>query len=224
MTQLSVKVNLMQFRSMRSIPMFALAMLAVVAGLPCVAQAGAIEQLQSFTSGTHAASGDFTQTLVKKSTSRPVPASTGSFSFARPGKFRWIYAKPYEQTLLADGEKLWMYDKDLNQVTVRKLGTALGESPAAILFGSNDLAAKFTLKEAGARDGLDWLEAFPKGKESTFQSVAIGFKDGLPQAMELRDAFGQTSVLNFSNLVRNPSFAAQQFRFDMPKGADVFEQ
>jgi outer membrane lipoprotein carrier protein len=194
------------------------------AAFPLLAHAGAIEQLQAFTTGTHAASGDFTQTLLKAQSGRPIPPSAGSFSFARPGKFRWLYVKPYEQTLLADGEKLWMYDKDLNQVTVRKLGTALGESPAAILFGSNDLAAKFTLKEAGARDGLEWLEAFPKGKESTFQSVAIGFKEGLPYAMELRDAFGQTSVLKFSNLVRNPTLGAQQFKFEVPKGADVFEQ
>jgi outer membrane lipoprotein carrier protein len=219
-----MQLHPVRFHLVRHLSIFACAAIAVVAGLPGVAQAGAIEQLQLFTAGTHAATGDFTQTLVRKSTARAAPPSTGSFSFARPGKFRWNYAKPYEQTLLADGEKLWMYDKDLNQVTVRKLGTALGESPAAILFGSNDLAAKFILKEAGSRDGLDWLEALPKGKESTFQSVAIGFKDGLPQAMELRDAFGQTSLLNFSNLVRNPSFAAQQFRFDLPKGADVFEQ
>jgi outer membrane lipoprotein carrier protein len=98
------------------------------------------------------------------------PAS-GTFLFARPGKFIWTYVKPYEQVLQADGEKLYIYDKDLNQVTVKKLGDALGSSPAAILFGSNDLEKNFTLSEAGTRDGLEWLKAVPKTKDSSFEQI-----------------------------------------------------
>ena len=186
------------------------------------ASAGAIEQLQAFTASTHSASGEFTQALQRSRAG--VPPSTGSFAFARPGKFRWQVQRPFEQVLVADGHKLWMYDKDLNQVTVRALGKALGESPAAILFGSNDLATRFVLKELGPREGLDWLEATPKARDSTFAAVAIGFKDGLPMAMELRDAFGQTTLLQFSHVVRNPPASASLFQFEVPKGADVFEQ
>jgi len=150
--------------------------------------------------------------------------STGTFEFSRPGKFIWIYKKPYEQHLQADGEKLYIYDKDLNQVTVRKLGNALGSSPAAILFGSNDLEKNFTLKEAGERDGMEWLQATPKAKDTTFEQIGIGLRDGLPAAMELRDSFGQVSLLSFTKFEKNPALPDSQFRFTPPKGADVFEQ
>jgi outer membrane lipoprotein carrier protein len=112
----------------------------------------------------------------------------------------------------------------LNQVTTRKLGGALGSSPAAILFGSNDLEKNFTLTEAGTRDGLEWLNATPKAKDTTFEQIAIGLKDGMPQAMELKDNFGQTVMLKFTNFQRNPTLAAQAFKFDVPKGAEVVHQ
>ncbi|MES2015876.1 MAG: outer membrane lipoprotein chaperone LolA [Pseudomonadota bacterium] len=188
------------------------------------AQAGALDQFKSFVSATNAARGEFVQTQVKKSaTSKATPPASGSFIFARPGKFIWTYTKPYEQLLQADGEQLYIYDKDLNQVTVKKLGDALGSSPAAILFGSNDLEKNFTLSEAPTRDGLEWLNAVPKAKDSQFQQISIGLKNGTPAAMELRDAFGQTSVLMFSKFEKNPSLGAQQFKFVTPKGADVFK-
>ena len=190
------------------------------------ANASALEQFKSFVSGTKAARGEFTQTQVrsKSATGKTPPVSSGTFVFARPGKFIWTYQKPYEQVLQADGETLYIYDKDLNQVTTRKLGNALGSSPAAILFGSNDLEKNFTLAEAGARDGLEWLSATPKSKDTTFEQIGIGLKDGVPQAMELKDSFGQTSVLKFSNFQRNPALGAQQFKFEVPKGAEVVSQ
>lgn len=187
-----------------------------------VASAGALDQLRTFAGRTKAARGEFTQSIVKAG--QAAKPSSGSFAFARPGKFRWTYAKPFEQVLVADGDSLWIYDKDLNQVTVRKLGNALGESPAAILFGSNDLEKSFVLEEAGVRDGLEWLDATPRSKESTFERVSIGFRDGVPEAMELRDAFGQVSQLRFRNIVRNPEIDPDQFAFIPPKGADVFQQ
>lgn len=186
------------------------------------AHAAALDQFKTFVANTKSAKGEFTQQQQRKSTNgKATPASSGSFVFARPGKFIWNYQKPYEQLLQADGDQLYIYDKDLNQVTVKKLGNALGSSPAAILFGSNDLEKNFTLSEAGMRDGLEWLNAVPKARDTTFEQISIGLRDGIPQAMELKDTFGQTSVLKFTNFQRNPSLGAQQFKFEMPKGADV---
>lgn len=200
--------------------------LSAAALLPALAHASALDQLKSFVSSTRSAKGEFSQRLVKNSEAgaRVSNPSTGTFAFARPGKFVWVYRKPYEQVLQADGDTLYIYDKDLNQVTTKKLGDALGSSPAAILFGSNDLEKNFTLKDAGAKDGLEWLEATPKAKDTNFERVGIGFKDGVPQAMELRDSFGQVSLLNFSKFERNPSLPADQFKFVVPKGADVVRQ
>jgi outer membrane lipoprotein carrier protein len=189
------------------------------------ASAAALDQFKSFVAGTKSARGEFVQTQVRKTTAgKAAPPSTGTFVFARPGKFIWTYQKPYEQVLQADGDTLYLYDKDLNQVTTRKLGNALGSSPAAILFGSNDLEKNFTLAEAGARDGLEWLTATPKTKDTTFEQIGIGLKDGVPQAMELKDNFGQTTMLKFTSFQRNPSLGAQAFRFEVPKGAEVSNQ
>ena len=186
------------------------------------AHATALDQFKSFVSGTKSARGEFTQTQVMKT--KTGKTSSGTFVFARPGKFIWTYQKPYEQLLQADGETLYLYDKDLNQVTTRKLGGALGSSPAAILFGSNDLDKNFTLAEAGTHDGLEWLNATPKSKDTTFEQIGIGLKDGFPQAMELKDNFGQTVLLKFTNVQRNPALGAQTFKFDVPKGAEVVNQ
>lgn len=202
------------------------AALALAAGLLLsgAAGAGALDQFKTFVASTKAASGEFTQRQIKRAdgggkVSKP---SSGSFEFARPGKFIWTYLKPYEQLLQADGEQLFIYDKDLNQVTVKKLGSALASSPAAILFGSNDLDKNFTLAEAGTRDGLEWLRATPKGKDGNFEEIGIGLRDGVPVAMELRDSFGQTSVLKFTRFQKNPALGAAHFKFVMPKGADIF--
>lgn len=189
-----------------------------------LAQAAALEQFKSFVAGTRSASGDFTQRLVKSDNGNAKVSSVanGTFLFARPGKFVWTYTKPYEQVLQADGEKLYIYDKDLNQVTIKKLGNALGSSPAAILFGSNDLEQNFTLKEAGIKDGLEWLSATPKAKDTTFDHIGIGLKDGTPQAMELHDSFGQVTLLQFKKFDKNPKLSGDPFKFVLPKGADVF--
>jgi len=191
-----------------------------------LAGAAALDQFKSFVSDTKAARGDFVQRQTKSMDGGAGAAkeSTGTFVFARPGRFIWTYRKPYDQLLQADGERLYIYDKDLNQVIVRQLGDALGSSPAAILFGSNDLEKNFALKEAGKRDGLEWLEATPKSRDTTFERIAIGMKDGVPHAMELRDSFGQVSVLTFSKIEKNPALKEGQFRFTPPQGADVLQQ
>ncbi|MES2933710.1 MAG: outer membrane lipoprotein chaperone LolA [Pseudomonadota bacterium] len=195
-------------------------------GLPRLADASALEQFKSFIASTKSAKGEFTQRQVKMADSRAKVStpSTGTFMFARPGKFIWSYQKPYEQLLQADGEKLYIYDKDLNQVTVKKLGDALGSSPAAILFGNNDLEKNFTLKEGIAKEGLEWLQATPKSKDSTFEQIGIGLRGGMPEAMELRDSFGQVSLLTFKKFERNPVMSDDQFKFVVPKDADVLGQ
>jgi outer membrane lipoprotein carrier protein len=195
--------------------------------VPNVAVASALQQFKSFVASTKSAQGEFSQRVVKadgNGNAKVSNSSTGTFSFARPGRFIWVYQKPYEQLLQADGEKLYIYDKDLNQVTARKLGNALGSSPAAILFGSNNLEKNFTLKDAGTKEGLAWLEAIPKAKDTTFDRIGIGLRNGVPEAMELRDSFGQVSLLTFTNFQKNPPMKADQFKFVVPKGADVFEQ
>jgi outer membrane lipoprotein carrier protein len=204
-------------------------LIACVFTLPALVHASALDQFKTFVATTKSAKGEFVQRQVKRDNAaggdaKVSNAATGTFVFARPGKFIWAYEKPYEQLLQADGEKLYIYDKDLNQVTIRKLGDALGSSPAAILFGSNDLEKNFTLKEAGAKNGLEWLEATPKTKDTTFDRIGIGLKDGVPQAMELRDSFGQVSLLSFSKFEKNPPLSSERFKFAVPKGADVFEQ
>ena len=194
--------------------------------LPLLAQGSALEQFKAFVTGTKSARGEFNQRMVKEESGKMRVSSTanGVFIFARPGKFIWTYQKPYEQILQADGEKLFIYDKDLNQVTIKTLGNAIGSSPAAILFGSNDLEKNFTLSEGGLREGIEWLQAIPKAKDTSFEKIGIGLKDGVPVAMELRDSFGQISLLTFTKFEKNPSLPANQFHFALPKGADVLQQ
>lgn len=185
------------------------------------AHAGAIEKLKTFIASTHSAQANFTQVVLEQNGKRMQSAS-GVMQFQRPGKFRWSYQKPYEQIIVGDGAKFWMYDKDLNQVTVKKLDAALGSSPAALLAGSNEIERGFSLKEAGSRDGLEWLQATPKSQDSSFSAVWMGFdaEAGLA-AMELNDTFGHKTVLRFTAMQRNPKLAASQFQFTPPADADV---
>ena len=191
-------------------------LLGLCAGAVGMAQAGAIEDLQNFNRDFQSASGNFTQQVKGKS----VKSSSGSFVFSRPGKFRWTYSKPYEQILVSDGKTLTMYDKDLKQVTKRSLGSAIGSSPAAVLFGSGDLSQNFTLTDAGERDGRSWVYAKPKG-QSSFSSVNIGMKNGVPDAVVLYDNLGQTTILFFSGFQKNPGVPAGTFSFTPPAGTRV---
>ena len=187
------------------------------------AQASAVEQFRAFVVNTKTAKGDFLQVQMKTTNgvSKIGKSSTGTFKFARPGKFIWTYVKPYEQVLQADGDKLYLYDKDLNQVTIKALGNVIASSPAAILFGSVDLDKYFVMKDIGLKQGVEWLEAIPKTKDSQFDAIGIGMKDGVPVGMELRDSFGQLSLVTLKNFEKNPSFLPDQFKFIVPAGAEV---
>jgi len=184
------------------------------------AEAAAIERFRAFARSTQSARAEFEQKVSDRS-GKPVQEAKGSFVFQRPGRFRWTYAKPVDQLIVGDGQRVWIYDRDLNQVTVRKLSRALGSTPAALLAGAADVEAAFELSEAGMRDGLDWLEAKPREREAGFALVRMGFGAGGIEAMELVDNFGQTTRLRFFNLARNPKVDPAEFRFAPPKGADV---
>jgi len=181
--------------------------------------AASVERFQSYLRTTQAAKADFQQKVFDKS-GKLVQESRGNFSFLRPGRFRWTYVKP-PQLIVGDGERVWIHDADLNQVTVRRATRVLGATPAALLAGASDLAKSFELVEAGTKDGLEWLEAKPREKESGFERIRLGMSVSGVEAMELVDHFGQTTVLRFSNMERNPQFDAGTFRFTPPKGVDV---
>jgi len=198
-------------------------LLILLSLLPGLASAAATDALKVFLTQTQTVKARFAQMVLDKNL-KPLQQAQGVMQFSRPGKFRWDYQKPYEQVIVGDGSKLWIYDKDLNQVTVRKLDRALGSSPAALLAGSNDLERDFKLSNLGMEKGLDWLEALPKSRETMFERVRMGFgKSGL-EAMELRDQFGQTTVITFTDVERNPRIAADVFRFTPPQGADVISE
>jgi len=200
------------------------ARVGLVALLSCIsltaAAAGGIAQLRQFVEAARSAQGEFDQTVSAASGRKPQHAS-GSFVFARPGKFRWTYDKPYAQLLVSDGEKLWSWDRDLNQVTVKPLGDALGSTPAAILAGDDALERNFDLAEGGASDGLEWVLAKPRKADSSFESMRMGLAGGLLKRMELKDNFGQTTVIEFRSLVANMRPDPALFRFSPPPGADV---
>ncbi len=197
----------------------ALGMALFIAG-GMASAADAVVQLRQFVAATRSAEGEFEQVVAAKSGRKP-QQSVGHFAFSRPGKFRWEYEKPYPQLLVGDGQRMWTWDRDLNQVTVRHIGDALGATPAAILFGSGSLDENFVLSDAGSSGGLDWVEARPKRAEGAFESLRIGLASGELKRMEMKDNFGQTTQLNFTRLHPNPPLDAARFRFIAPAGADV---
>ena len=184
------------------------------------AHAGAIDRLDQFMKQAQTARGEFEQRILNRD-KKVIQQSSGTLAFQRPGKFRWSYVKPYEQLIVGDGARVWIYDRELNQVTVRKLDQALGATPAALLAGSNEALNAFVLKDDGSRDGLEWLEATPRDKESSFERIRMGFGAQGLERMELLDSFGQTTQLRFIGLQSNPKLDATLFGFTPPKGADV---
>ena len=195
-------------------------LLLLAALLPGIAGASSVEVLKNLLEQTTTARARFAQMVLDRNM-KMLQQATGTMQFSRPGKFRWEYDKPIEQTIVGDGSRVWLYDKDLNQVTVRRLDRALGSSPAALLAGSNEIEKSYTLAGMGGKEGLDWLEAVPKAQDTAFERVRLGFgKSGL-EVMELRDQFGQTTVIKFSAIERNARIPPEVFRFTPPKGADV---
>ena len=196
-------------------------LILLLALVPAVAFGAGTDALKTFLTQTTSAKARFAQIVLDRNM-KQLQQATGTMAFSRPGKFRWEYSKPYEQTIVGDGQRLWIYDKDLNQVTVRKLDQALGASPAALLAGSNEIEKNYNVTSAGNREGLEWLEAVPRTQDTTFERIRLGFnKSDNLEVMELRDQFGQTTVIKFADIERNPKLPPDMFRFTPPKGADV---
>jgi outer membrane lipoprotein carrier protein len=197
--------------------------LFLAALLPAAACASSLDELKALLTRTTTARAQFAQIVLDRNMKR-LQQATGTMQFSRPGRFRWEYDRPHEQLIVGDGKRVWLYDKELNQVTVRRMDRALGSSPAAILAGSNDIEKDYALSAVGSRDGLEWLEAVPRAQDTAFERVRLGFgKTGL-EAMELRDQFGQITVIRFSTMERNVKLPGELFRFTPPKGADVISE
>lgn len=194
--------------------------LVVFAILAGNVHAGGIDRLHEFVEGAKTLRAQFDQSVVDRS-GKVTNESGGTMQFSRPGKFRWEYKKPYPQLIVGDGQKLWIWDNDLNQVTVKRLTESLGSSPAALLAGSNEIERSFTLVDGGASEGVEWLQAKPRDKETTFESIRMGFSETGLQVMELVDSFGQKTIIRFTKVEKNPKLAADLFKFTPPKGADV---
>jgi len=182
--------------------------------------AATLDRLRAFVHETQTARAQFTQDVVDRN-GRPLQSARGEFDLSRPGKFRWSVEKPYKQLLVGDGARVWVYDEDLNQVIVRKVGEALGATPAALLSGNQDVESAFAWKNLPAADGLDWLGATPLTKEAAFSEIRLGFDAKGLVALEVVDVFGQRSVVRFANFERNPKLPPDLFRFTPPKGVDV---
>ena len=184
------------------------------------ANASGIDRFKAYLRTTQSAQAGFEQKVYDRN-GKLLQESSGSFLFLRPGRFRWEYLQPSEQLIVGDGQRVWIYDRELNQVTVRRLTKALGSTPAALLAGSSDVEAAFELSDAGERDGMEWLEAKPREREAGFDRIRIGLGSAGVQAMELTDNFGQTTDLRFAGVVRNSKVDLAEFRFEPPAGADV---
>lgn len=190
--------------------------------------ADGLKDLENFLRDVDSAQSGFTQVVTSPKRAGETVArsktSSGRFEFLRPNRFRFEYTQPFEQTIVADGQTLWLYDVDLNQVTARKQQEVLGSTPAALIAAGTDMKALtevFDLKAAPAQDGLEWLEAKPKTKDGQLQTVRVGFRQGQLAALDIADSLGQRSVLTFTQWQGNAPLKADRFRFQPPAGADV---
>ncbi len=194
------------------------------------AAAAGLQSLELFVKSVKSGRAEFTQVVTSPAKEGQVvrsKTSTGSFEFSRPNRFKFIYKKPFEQSIVADGQTLWLYDVDLNQVTARKQAQALGSTPAALIASAADLNAlrsDFNLSDAPNKDGIEWVLATPKASDSALQSIRVGLRGGTLTVLEILDSFGQRSVLTFGNFEVNPALATKTFEFKPPASADVIRQ
>lgn len=191
-------------------------------------QADGLQDLERFLREVGSAQAGFTQVVTSPQRAGETVArsktSSGTFEFQRPNRFRFEYTKPFEQTIVADGQTLWLYDADLNQVTARQQQAVLGSTPAALIAAGTDMRAlseAFDLKSAPARDGMEWVEARPRQNDGQLQRVRVGFRQGQLAVLEIADSLGQRSVLSFTGWKGNAPMPAERFRFQPPAGADV---
>jgi len=199
----------------------------LIAACAMPAWASGLESLESFAKMVKSGRADFTQVVTapaREGQTARSKTSSGTFEFLRPNRFKFIYRKPFEQTIVADGQTLWLYDVDLNQVTVRKQAAALGSTPAALIASAADVRAlevDFLLTDLPAKDDMQWVQAAPKSREGQLQSVRLGFRQDQLSVLEILDSFGQRSVLTFKAFQANAPLDASSFQFKPPAGADV---
>ncbi|MDX1608878.1 MAG: outer membrane lipoprotein chaperone LolA [Halofilum sp. (in: g-proteobacteria)] len=196
----------------------------VCAGLLLLATAAsageATQRLEAFTTGLESFTAGFVQTVYDED-QRPVQESHGQAWLQRPGLFRWEYETPYQQTIVADGERLWIHDEDLEQVTVKKVERALGTAPIMLLSNSEPLSEQFEILDRGRREDLYWVELQPKVDDTDFRRIFLGFDEQALKVMELRDRFDQATQIRFHHVRLNPDIEAAKFEFTPPEGADV---
>ncbi len=207
----------------------------LIAASPISTWASGLKSLEEFVKTVKTGKADFTQVVTSPAKDGQAPRvkkSSGQFEFARPSRFKFTYVKPFAQTIVADGQTLWLYDQDLNQVTARQQSQVLGSTPAALIASAADLKAlqaDFVLADAPDKDGLEWVIATPTAKDGQLQTVRVGLKASTGatptlEVLEILDSFGQRSVLSFGGFQVNPVLAAKVFEFKPPVGADVLKQ
>ena len=213
------------------LPLLAGAALLCALAAPALAQTDGLRALEAFLKNTQQGKTAFTQVVQSPpragETAGRRKTSHGVFEFQRPDRFRFVYTRPFEQTIAADGTTLWLYDVDLNQVTQRSQSQALGSTPAALLASAPDLSAlkaEFTLEAAPDADGLQWVLASPKAKDGQLKSVRVGFAGEQLAALDILDSFGQRSLIRFNGMQANAALPASTFQFKPPAGADVVKQ
>lgn len=201
----------------RILPILALAILSSPLH---AAHADGVALMHAFLADVHSLKADFTQ-VVLDTNLKQVKQSKGTLTIKRPGRFRWDYLKPNPEIIVADGKRLWLYDVDLQQVTVKPLNDTLAASPAVLLSGSNDVEKSFSVEDQGEKDGLAWVDLKPKVKDTDFEDVKLGFKGEDVSVMELKDNLGNTTRISFDRVQRNLEVGDEAFKFTPPKGADV---
>lgn len=201
-----------------------------LAGSLLAAHASGLDSLEKFVQTAKTGRAEFTQVVTspaREGQSARTKKSSGTFEFARPDRFRFNYRKPFEQTIVADGQTLWLYDADLRQVTQRKQAQVLGSTPAALIASAPDLATlrrDFELQAAGEKDGVQWVQATPRNKEGQLHGMRVGFRGDQLAALEILDSFGQRSMLTFSKMEVNAPVGPEVFNFKPPQNADVVKQ
>ncbi len=185
-----------------------------------LAAADGVSSLRDFFNNTSTMRAQFSQ-VVNDKQGRKEQEVAGTMQLQRPNKFRWDYKKPYEQQIVSDGKQVFLFDTELQQVTIRELSKTLGSSPAAMLAGGEAVEKSFILKNATRKDGLAWVLALPKDKESGFERVLLGFKADKLRKMEIYDSFNHITHITFNEVERNPKLQDATFLFTPPKGVDV---
>lgn len=184
------------------------------------AEAAGLDRMKEYFQNIQSVQANFHQVVTDKQGQKTQDV-TGSMRLQKPNKFRWDYNKPYVQQIVGDGEKIWLFDPELNQVTVRSFAKAASSSPAALLAGGKDIERSFTIKDTSRKGDLEWVMAIPKVRETGFERLFLGFKGDELMEMELHDSFGNRTAIEFIDVQRNPKLPVDTFKFVPPRGADV---